>query len=192
MKKIIFATILSLPMFLSAGQYVGIHGGPDYGYQTNASNSGQKVGYQIGAVYGYDIAPQFRAEAEVSYRDAQKRKVYTEKGTDQLLSKKYESKHSWSYMINVAYDIVHLETLSMVPFVGMGIGFGNNVAEYKIKYDDHVDSEKRRDSDFAWQAVVGVSYKLADGITSRVKYTYHRGQQHSINHGVTAAIVKAF
>lgn len=177
---------------LIGSQYVGIHGGPDYGFKTDSSNSGQKVGYQIGAVYGHDIASQFRAEAEVSYRQARKRTVYTDKGTDQLVSKTYESKHAWSYMINVCYDIDQLAMYSLTPYIGCGIGFDCSVNEYKIKYDTHADSEKRRDSDFAWQGIAGVSYKISDSVDSRVQYTYHRGQQHTINHGVSAAIVKAF
>ncbi len=192
MRKLIFTALLSLPIFLSASQYIGIQGGPDYGFKTNGSNTGQKVGYKIGAIYGYNFASQFRAEAEVSYRDAHKRTVYTDKGTDHLISKKYESKHSWSYMVNIAYDINQLTTYSLTPFVGMGVGYGNNVAEFQVKYDKHTENEKRRDSDFAWQGFAGVSYALADGVTSRVQYTYHRGQQHSINHAVNVAVVKAF
>lgn len=192
MKKLIFATLLSLPIFLTAGQYVGIHGGVDDLHKTDASNSGQKMGCQFGAVYGHDIADQFRAEAEVSYRYAAKRKVYSEKALDDLLSKSYESKHSWSYMLNVLYDINQLAMYSLTPYVGAGVGYGHNVTELKVKYDDHSDSEKRRDADFAWQAIGGVSYSISDSVKSRVQYTYHRGQQHTINHSVTVAFVKAF
>lgn len=192
MKKIIFTALLSLPIFLSAGQYVGFHGGTDYSYKTNDSNAGQKVGYAVGLVYGKDVGDQIRAEAEVTFRNGSKRKVYTDKGVDQLESKKYESKHSWSYMINLIYDVNQLATYKLTPYFGLGVGYGNNVTELKIKYDTHVDSEKRRDSDFAWQGLIGLSYPVADGILSRVQYTYHRGEQHSISHSVTAAIVKAF
>ena len=192
MKKIIFATILSLPMFLSAGQYVGFHGGTDYSYRTDTSNNGQKVGYALGLTYGHDVAPQVRLEGEVTYRHGSKRKVYKDKAVDQLDFVKYESKHSWSYMVNLVYDVNQLATYQLSPFVGLGLGYGNNVTELKVKYDSHADSEKRRDSDFAWQAIAGFSYPITDSVKSRVQYCYHRGEQHSISHSVTASIVKAF
>lgn len=192
MKKIIFAALLSLPAFLSAGQYVGLHGGTDYSYKTNDSNAGQKVGYGVGLVYGHDVADQIRAEVEVTYRSGSKRKVYTDSMIDSLESVKYESKHSWSYMINLIYDVNQLATYNLTPFAGVGIGYGNNVTELKVKYDSHIDSEKRRDSDFAWQVVAGVSYPITDSVKSRVQYCYHRGEQHSISHSATAAIVKEF
>lgn len=177
---------------LIGSQYVGFHGGPDYGFRTDQSNSGQKVGFQVGGVYGHDIGSNFRAEAEISYRKAHKRTVYSDKGEDQLASKKYDSRHAWSYMLNVCYDIRQLDIFSIVPYAGIGIGFSDSVQELKVKYDSHSDSEKRRDCDFAWQGIAGITYNLADNIDSRVQYTYHRGQQHTINHSVCAAVIKVF
>jgi opacity protein-like surface antigen len=192
MKKFIIAALLSLPIYLSATQYVGIHGGPDYGFKTDQSNSGQKVGYAIGGVFGHDFGNQFRVEGEVSYRKAHKRTVYTDKAIDQLISKIYESKHSTAFMVNGFYDVSQLAMYNLSPFIGGGIGFTNNVIELKAKYNDHTDSEKRRDSDFAWQLLAGVSYPVSPGVKANVRYCYHQGQQHYKNHGVTVGFVKAF
>jgi opacity protein-like surface antigen len=192
MKKIIFAMLLSLPVFLSAGQYVGIHGGPDYGFKTNDSNSGQKVGYAVGGVFGHDFANQFRCEVEVSYRKAHKRTIYKDKVIDQIFSKQYESRHSTAFMANGYYDLSQLAMYNLSPFIGAGVGFTNNVVELKAKYDDHIDSEKRRDSDFAWQLLAGLSYPVQEGVKANVRYCYQQGQQHYKNHGVTVGFVKAF
>ena len=192
MKKIIFSLLFAFPIFLSASQYIGIHGGPDHGHDTDRSNSGQKMGFAIGGIYGYDFNNQFRGEVEVSYRQAHKRTVYKDKLIDQLFSRTYESKHSTAFMVNACYDMSQLAMYNLNPFIGGGIGFTNNVTQYKAKYDDHVDSEKRRDSDFAWQLLAGVSYPIQEGVKANIRFCYHQGQQHTKSHSVTLGLVKAF
>ncbi len=197
MKKILFSILILIPVMLIAGendnsQYVGIHMGTDYGLKTDEGNTGQKVGYDVGFVIGKELGNQVRAEVEVSYRKGRKRTIYLENSMDELLVKKYESKHSWSYMLNLSYDISQLKISSVVPFIGFGIGVGNNVMELKTKSDLYSESQKRRDNDFAYQGIFGFTSKVSEQLTSRIQYVYHRGQQHTINHSVTMAVVKAF
>jgi len=109
MKKILFAILASLPVFVSASQYVSVHFGTDYGLKTDESNAGQKVGYNIGLVYGRELQGKVRTELEVSYREDRKRTVYTEVEKYDEASKKFQSKHTWSYMKNVLYDINQLQ-----------------------------------------------------------------------------------
>lgn len=191
-EKIIFFGALFISSAAFAGQYVGFHWGTDYGFKTDISKPGQKVGFIVGGVYGHDIADQFRAEFEVAYREGHKRTIYKDKAVDQLISKSYESKHSWSYMLNVLYDVNQLAMYNLTPYIGAGMGYGHNTTELKIKYDSHVDEEKRRDTDFAWQVIGGVSYPISDMVKSRVQYTYHRGQQHTINHSASVQLVRSF
>lgn len=82
---------------------------------------------------------------------------------------------------------------SLVPYLGGGIGFGSNVSEYKIKYDMGSSiSQKRRDTDFAYQGIAGFTSMVSDNIKMRVQYIYHRGQQHTINHSALVAVVRDF
>ena len=192
MKKFIFAVLLSLPIFLSAGQYAGIHGGTDLRNLTNQSNSGQKVGFKVGGVWGYDFGNQVRTEVEVSYSEGHKRTQYSDKAEDQLAFKRLASHHEWSYMANIAYDIGQLKIWNLTPYFGAGVGYVQMVEHTKIQYEAKTDSEKRRDHGFAYQGIAGVKYLVSEGVTMNAQYCYHIPGPHIKNHSVTVGVVKAF
>ena len=192
MKKLIFLALATFPMILTAGQYAGIHAGTDYRNQTATSNSGQKVGCRAGAVYGYDFDNGIRTEAEISYREGHKRTQYSDDGEDQLIFRRYDSHHSWSYMANLCYDISQLQMWSLTPYFGIGAGYVQSVEHRKTKYDVVSHTEKRRDHGFAYQAIAGLKYPIADQVNMTAQYCYHIPGPHTKNHSVTVGLVKAF
>lgn len=192
MKKYIFFALLALPIFLSAGQYAGLMVGTDLRNLTNSSNSGQKVGYRVGGVWGYDFGNQVRTEFEVSYREGHKRTQYSDRAEDQLQFKRLASHHSWAYMANIAYDVGQLKMWNLTPYFGAGVGYVQLVEHTKIQYETKTDSEKRRDHGFAYQGLAGISYTIADAIRLNVQYCYHIPGPHTKNHSMTVGVVKAF
>ena len=193
MKKFIFiAAFFLVPTCVFGGQYAGFQAGTDYRIQTDASNSGQKVGYKAGVLYGYDFGNNVRTEAEISYREAHKRTQYVESHEDQISFKRFDSHHAWSYMANLCYDLSSLSAYSLTPYLGLGVGYSQNVEHRKIQASKWSNTEKLRDSNFAYQALVGLSYDVTTALKARAQYCYHIAGPHSKNHAVTAALVKAF
>lgn len=193
MKKLIFIAVAIFPMLLQAGQYIGVHGGTDYGVKTNESNAGQKVGFKLGGVYGFDLSEKgVRAEVEASYRESHKRTRYADRTEDVLESRTFNSRHSWSYMVNLHYDINSLSMFGLVPYVGAGLGIDQNVEHNKIKQEDQTSSEKRRDTCFAYQGLAGLRYPLSDTLKVDVKYAYHIGAAHQKNHSCTMGLHQSF
>lgn len=206
MKNLIYVALLSLPMFLCADsvvviqnpvfavphQYVGLHVGASKRVQTNGSNSGQKVGARGGLTWGYDFGNQVRAEVEISYREGHKRTQYVERALDEVDHKIYQSTKAWSYMANVIYDVSQLPLWSATPYLGVGVGYAQYTQKGKVKYDTYSDTEKRRDSEFAYQGIVGFRYHVAPGNVMSLQYCYHLGEPHAKNHSVTLGIAKLF
>lgn len=177
---------------LAAGQYAGIQTGTDYRNQTAESNRGQKVGFRAGMLYGYDFGSGIRAEAEVSYREGHKRTQYADAGEDQLAYRRYDSHHSWAYMANLCYDVAQLQVWQLTPYFGAGIGYVQAVEHRKVKWVNETNSEKRRDSGFAYQGLAGIKYPVADQVSLNAQYCYHIPGPHTKNHSVTVGLVKAF
>ena len=190
----LFTLALSFLTFstLAAGQYAGIKGGTDFRHQTNQSDHGQKMGFGAGLLYGYDLANGIRAEAEISYREGHKRTEYVDAGEDQLAYDRHDSHHSWAYMANLLYDVSQLQLWSLTPYFGAGVGYVQAVDHRKVKTLNETHSEKRRDSGFAYQALAGIKYPIADQLTMSVQYCYHIPGSHVKNHSVTVGLAKAF
>lgn len=192
MKKLIFLGAAIFTQVLSAEQYVGLSGGPDFFHHTGESQKGQKVGYKIGGVYGYKFANGIRAEAEIAYRNGDKRTVYeySDNGPDK---KTHVSNYSMSYMANVSYDIGNLQMYGFTPFIGAGVGFCNNSFEKKTKIGDAVaNRDKGKDDRFAYQLIAGAKYPVAEKLELSAEYKYFIGQYHGKNHSFSAALVRSF
>lgn len=191
MKKLFMLSSLFLFPILSAEQYVSLSAGPDFSHITNSSEHGQKVGYRVGAAYGYKFSNAVRAELEVSYRDASKRTKYVySEGTDE---KTHISSHSMSYLVNVAYDIGSLETYNLTPYLGGGVGVCNNTYQLKTRKGDvTTNTDKGKDDRFAWQLIAGAKYPVAEKTEVAVEYKYFNGAYHAKNHSVSAALIRSF
>lgn len=191
-KFLALGTFFLLPILtLSAGQYVGIHGGSDYPYHTDASRSGQKVGYHVGGTYGYDWGNQIRTELEVSYREAHKRTKYVVKD-EQEESRDHQSTHSLSYMANVCYDISQLQVYNVTPYVGAGIGYAQNTDKSKLQKETTTNEMREHDDRFAWQILAGASYPIADKTSVSARYAFHVGHEHQKNHSFGIALIRSF
>ena len=193
MKKLFtFFSVLFLPVCLIAGQYVSLQVGPDYCYRTDDNDHGQKVGYKVGGSYGYKFINGIRGEVELAYRNGHKRTVYvySDGGAD---SKTHVSGHSMSYMANFLYDVGGLSTYGIVPYLGAGVGLCSNTYNLKTQKNDSVTNRDHgKDDRFAWQAIVGAKYPIADQLDMGLEYKYFCGQYHAKNHSISAVLVRSF
>ena len=190
MKKF-FLSLICLPLSLIAAQYVGINGGTDYPYRTNESNSGQKVGYKVGAMYGYDWGNNLRTEAELAYRHAERSTRYVEK-EDRIESKEHRSNHSLALMVNAIYDINQLTWYNISPYVGVGIGYCQNTEKSKLQTEKYTNEEKERDDRFAWQGIVGFKYPFAEKMSLSAQYNYFCASEHAKHHGFSLIVIRSF
>ncbi len=183
---IAFFTLSLLP--LTAGQYVGINVGMNNGVLTNQSHN-DKVGFKLGANYGWKFDSNFRAEAEFSYRENhQKGSKSTENG---LVTKKSNEKYSLTYMANVLYDVHQLDTYGVVPYFGLGIGYAQNTEQSTIKSTDSIRS-KVRDNRLAYQAIAGVKMPINETLSIGAEYHYHAGKAHTKDHSLSVTMIRSF
>lgn len=185
----VFTLSLS-PVF--ATQYVGVHLGTDNMNLTNVSHSGLKIGYKAGVKYGYVFENGFRPEFECSYRESNFSTKYDIGIEDQVYSKEYNNFHSWSYMVNGFYDLGQLSVKQIVPYLGVGIGYCQNVQHKKVRFNNSSNESKFRDNRFAYQGVIGAKYALDEVYSTTVEYHYFCGQAHAKSHSVELALVRNF
>jgi opacity protein-like surface antigen len=192
MKKLVFLLGLAfLPFDSYCGQYAAIDGGSDYLYRTNESNSGQKVGYKLGAHYGYDWGNNLRTELEFSYRHGDRKTKYVSKD-DTIESKEHRSNHSISLMANCLYDINQLTWYDITPYFGAGVGYCQSTDKSKLQRADATNEEKERDDRFAWQGIAGLRYPLADKMTLAGQYNYFCPGEHSKDHSFALMLMRNF
>jgi opacity protein-like surface antigen len=191
MKKLfLLGMLFFLP--LSAEQYVSLSGGSDYCHRTDENGRGQKVGFKVGGTYGYKFSNGLRGEVELCYRDGHKRTsyVYVEGADDQ---KTHVSSHSMSYMANLLYDIGALQIYGVTPYVGAGVGVCSNTYELKSQKGDNVVNRDRGKEDrFAYQAIVGGKYPIAEKLDLAAEYCYNVGQYHGKNHSFGLSLIRSF
>jgi opacity protein-like surface antigen len=192
MKKLLANLLLLAPISLFGGQYIGLHGGTAYPYQTDNKVHGQKVGYKVGALYGYDFSNNFRVEGELTYRSNDHKEKYNVGADDALISKEQRYGHSFSYMINGFYDIGQISFATVTPFVGIGIGLHQSTAKLKMRTDLDSHETKEKDSSFAYQGIVGIKYPISDKISLAMQYHYFCGQSHVKDHSFGVMVAHHF
>ncbi|MGK5594476.1 MAG: outer membrane protein [Parachlamydiaceae bacterium] len=190
MKKMIclFAAMLAfvLPTAVSAldveGFYVGALGGANFleTSKRHAEKAKFKTGYAAGGMIGYRWCNGLRLEGEVSYRH------------NKIKSFKFGSTmhhpgghaRTWSYLANALYDFSDWSYWCITPYVGVGIGYG----QQRLKVGSH-DSFHRHKNGFAWQAIAGISYPIWDAAEIAVEYRFLKGQvRRAYNHFAGASI----
>lgn len=192
MKLTIFLASFALCGGLFAGQYVGVSIGTNNATMTDNSNKGLKIGAHAQAKYGYAFGSGIRSEAEISYRTGKYKTIYNMIDKETVGSREYNSIHSWSYMGNVLYDISNLNVYSVVPYIGIGVGYCQNTQESKIKFDDSSKKDKLKDNRFAYQGIIGAKYAINETLSTGVEYHYFCGRSHQKDHSVGVNLVKNF
>lgn len=177
-----------------ADQYVGVNLGTNQMNITNSSKSGLKTGYKAGLKYGFKSINSFRAEIECTYRQNSYSTKYDTDHQDRLFSKEYNKFHSWAYMANGIFDLNELVTYDIVPYVGAGVGFNQNVHHKKTKNVmlSKTDSVKMRDDRFAYQGIVGVRYGVSPMYSTCIEYHYFCGHSHAKSHSVELGLLRHF
>ncbi len=177
---------------LSAAQYAGIELGTDHLELTNRSHTGMKVGYKAAVKFGYIFGNGIRTEAEVAYRKNHVRTKYNMGDADTVVSKEYSNYHSWSYMVNMLYDINQLATRDIIPYLGVGVGYCQNTDHNKIKSNTADRQDKLKDDRFAYQGIVGLKYAINADYATALEYQYFCGQSHAKAHSVGLSLIRTF
>jgi opacity protein-like surface antigen len=187
MKKFAFSALCTLFIFPVFGaQYVGINGGLDHTILTS-ENHNPKIGYRVGASYGFKFENGFRAEVELGYQKCQFKSVQS---LDDQQSKR--SFHRMSYMANVLYDISQIKISEMTPYVGFGVGYCDTAENYKITKESTSTNSKLKDNRFAYQAIVGAKYNINEDYAAAMEYHYFCGQPHAKVHNVGLHLIRNF
>lgn len=172
-----FALSVALPSAADSDLYVEYSGGATFVRNQNiagADASGADLsghleslpGFNVGIALGKRFHEHFRAEIQVSYRENE-----TER-----LSLQGERKSASGHMGLVAimangyvdYDL----GIGVVPYVGVGIGWGSVEVKAKNKAGVLTTRIDGRDSVFAWSLMVGGSYPINDVLDVSLGYRY--------------------
>ncbi|ODP37040.1 outer membrane protein, partial [Sphingomonas turrisvirgatae] len=183
------STALSTPVLAKDDAwYVGIEGGAmivedidfDIGATADAGTVDHNYGWDVGGTIGYDFGG-FRAEAEVSYRqagvDAYRSTLTTPAynaagaivaspaGTYDYAGGKTSA---LSFMVNGLLDFG--EDDGVQGFIGGGVG----VARVKGEYALNTRGAFLDDSDtvFAWQALAGIRQPISENVDVTLKYRF--------------------
>ena len=147
----------------------------------------------FGVEFGYKLNDQLRASLDISYRPnltpknttlrsaALSHNGHTE-SSDTFYNTKYQIK-SISAMINLNYDIMHINNIT--PYLAAGLGFTRNtVKENEIEYSNHTSDGKLTSTrpvqshikstknSFAYKLGLGARYTLTQGFDLDLKYQY--------------------
>ena len=139
------------------------HNGSAVHYDTDADNPG----FDVNGAIGRDFGNGFRAEGELGYRQIGIDHV-TAYGTGFPSGDANGDANALSLMANGYYDFKN--STPFTPYIGAGVGVAhvglNNLqVGGRPLVDDH-------DLDFAYQAMAGVSYQLAQNGTLFTEYRY--------------------
>lgn len=154
------------------------------GFIFNSSGTGPGVVNDIGSSYvlgigmGVRLAPQFRGDIVYSYRGG-----YELDDTDQLGDTFSGDVKSHSVMANLYWDIP-FQMASFQPFVGAGLGWaGNHMKDVSTADGGTFLLPEGETSNFAWQAMGGVSFAVSQRAAVDVFYRYFDGGKLQVEEG---------
>ena len=200
MKKILLVAVAltGLPFAAHAQSlnnvYVGLRGGANWMLNTNASLNGfasvlgvgsgslsgtnslsLQTGWAGGGFIGYDFVGP-RAELEVLYRDNTGTEAgrFPVSGVGTVGVNGYVHIRQTSVMANLYYDFFAHQAFT--PYVGAGAG----VAFLNTHMGGLTDST---DTEFAYQAIVGVGYKVTPNVRLNLDGRYYGTLNPSVNDG---------
>jgi len=146
-----------------------------------------KTGYVVGGAIGFQWCNNLRAEGEFAYRDNKLDRVSFRQrlngNTFRARWHGHNSLRTWSVLANLYYDIP-LECSWFQPYIGAGIGYGNNkIARHRWDFNANNGSGCyrrgcRNQNGFAWQFIAGLGYPICDNIIVDVEYRYFQSHKH--------------
>jgi outer membrane protein OmpA-like peptidoglycan-associated protein len=173
-KLILLGTVAGLSILSAAnsnahnqGWYVGIEAGANWIDDTdNAFRDGTPVeldvlsfdtGWAALGTIGYGFERNWRLEFEAGYRQNDIDTFFVDNAP------RVGTFDEWTFMANVVYDVPLADRLDLNIGVGAGVDFA-----------DFEDSAGINDDDwnFAYQAIIGLSYELTDRLDLTLAYRY--------------------
>jgi opacity protein-like surface antigen len=130
----------------------------------NTATVAYKSGLGFAGALGYKFNPNVRGEFEIAYRKNDVNDIGGDTSYNVL------SLTVMNYGVNVYYDFVDA-SLPLKPFIGAGIGY----ASAKLSGGGLSES----DSQFAYQAIVGVAYPFDPNGNITFQYRYHSASDFS-------------
>ena len=193
-KLILLGTVAGLSIISAAnsnahnqGWYIGLEAGAnwigetDYNFVNSSdlpdsifSSMDFDTGWAALGTVGYGFERNWRVEVEVGYRENDADRYFAGKGLAiineevALVAPRFPlsrdgSLDEWSFMANVVYDVPLSDKLDL----NIGVGAGADFATFKDSsgFDDD-------DWNFAYQALVGLSYAVSDRLDLTLTYRY--------------------
>jgi outer membrane protein OmpA-like peptidoglycan-associated protein len=186
-KLALLATVAGLSVFSASqssahnqGWYVGLEAGGnwigdnDVAFQNNLGTDytgtvSFDTGWAALATVGYGFERNWRVEFEAGYRDNDADAFFLGKNNNNenainipAFARNGELTE-WSFMANVIYDVPLTSKLDL----NIGVGAGADLATFKDGFS--VDDQ---DWNFAYQAIVGLSYAVSDRLDLTLAYRY--------------------
>jgi outer membrane protein OmpA-like peptidoglycan-associated protein len=199
-KLILLGTVAGLSIISAAnsnahnqGWYIGIeaganwigdtdfaYDGSDYAYDNNWSGFDSDytspslefdTGWAALGTFGYGFEKNWRVELEIGYRKNDVEayqsgvydKLYYSESTTYINEVRTAELEEWTFMFNVIYDVPLAERLDL----NIGVGAGADLANFKDSTGFEED-----DWNFAYQAIVGLTYQLSDRLDLTLNYRY--------------------
>jgi opacity protein-like surface antigen len=192
MKNILFLFAALLTLTSSAvikaeeGVYGQFFGGVNWleNVKRDHVNHDHNTGYLVGGAVGYEWCNNLRGEVEVAYRHNKLRRANYRFEGFSASTKSHHSLRTWSVLANAYYDIP-LECSWLKPYIGAGIGYGNNKITHHRFDITCVDGQPtgfrrhhRDQSGFAWQFIAGLAYPVTCEIDLDIEYRYFQSHKH--------------
>jgi opacity protein-like surface antigen len=168
---VLFACLL-IPTLATAADSKGVYGSFNLSYvdlsdSTFSDGTGSvdvksDGGYGVMAALGYKFDNSLRAEGEIAYR-------HNDLDSVAGVPLNGDAK-AWSLMANGYYDI---QTGSAItPYIGAGLGVARVSQDSNFNVGGVAFTSDGKDTVFAYQAILGVAYPVADKTTLGVEYRY--------------------
>lgn len=189
MKKYMFALIALTSVLVSSihanecfdeGLYVG--GFVGVNFLDIGKGSGIKPGFIAGASLGYKFENSIRIEGEFAYRrNTFKRHYHSWHSYSSYMKGSCET---YAVMGNIYYDF-DLDC-DFTPYIGQGIGYAHNRTKV------HTNRRSRNENVFAYQAMVGVNYKICEKTYAGLEYKFFAPGKHAYDHVIAATMKRSF
>ena len=170
------------------GWYGAIDAGAHYPLDIAAGNANAQYnskwqdysGWTADGRLGYQFTPHWRVEAEIGYRNSSFKGINTNLGQ---LPGTSGSIDETSYMGHVIYDF--MPDAGIHPFLGLGAGAQtvnfNTTANLPYAAGGATFTSNSSDTEFAWQGLAGLAFKVSDHWNVDLTYRYTGGEKSNWN-----------